>query len=182
MDLSVFCKIFISLSFRHYASFQTEFLPLCCSCKQPISALEEIIHTATQNTLNLTHTHLVLAVTAASYPPLTLSSRYANFPNVSTSPTNFSSCPAAFLIFPSHYLQATFIDNFAVTLFTRAHLLWIHLPHCSHKTELAISQVADPTWVNFTFRQIILCDVVDDHQLGPKVNFQTIDTKSLLLY
>ena len=39
-------------------------------------------------------------------------------------------------IFPSHFLHAKFLYNFGVTHFTPTHLLWIHLPHCTHKTEL----------------------------------------------
>ena len=48
MDLSVRCKIPISLSFKHHANFHTVLLVLCNSYGQLLSALEETFcHTAT---------------------------------------------------------------------------------------------------------------------------------------
>ena len=53
------------------------------------------------------------------------------------------------------------------------HPLWIHIPHCTHNTELAYTrkqQTADEP----TFRQTIFCDVAADHYLGfPMANSQT---------
>ena len=87
---------------------------------------------------NLAHLHLVMAVTAASHlqPALTLSPRYVNSLTVSISSHIFSSYSTASSIFPSHFLHVKFLENFGVTLFTPAHLMWIHVPHCTHKANL----------------------------------------------
>ena len=82
--------------------------------------------------------HFNLAVTAASHPPPehTLSPRYVNFLNVSTSSHTFSSCSTASPIFPSHFLHVKCLENIGHP-FSPAHLPWIDLPHCTHNTELA---------------------------------------------
>ena len=93
--------------------------------------------------------------------------------------------PLLHIIFPSAplplqyslhiFCKQNFFKN-VVTILTPAHLPWIHLPHCTHKTELAFtlkletphwstllsswrphigqlySQAGDPTWVNFTLK------------------------------
>ena len=33
-------------------------------------------------------------------------------------------------------MQAKFSENFVVTILTVAHLLWIHVPYCTHKNEV----------------------------------------------
>ena len=71
---------------------------------------------------------LVLTVTAASHPPpltqiVLFLLHYITF-TPAPLPFNISfTFPASSLIF-------------GVSLFTPAHLLWIHLPHCTHKTTL----------------------------------------------
>ena len=56
--------------------------------------------------------------------------------------------------------------------------------HITLNTQYWVSlyfQGEDPTWINFTFRHAVLCDVAADHYLGfLKVNFQTIALKSLI--
>ena len=108
MDLSVLCKIFISLSFRHHSSIPYS-----------IAGLTQLLETAnfnlkgnfpysnTMHSLNLTYPHLVLAVTAASHPPPapTLSPRYVNSFYVFTSLHNFSSRFTASPIFPLNFLH-----------------------------------------------------------------------------
>ena len=42
-------------------------------------------------------------------------------------------------IFSSCFLYVKFHENLGVTLFTLAHLRWIHLLHCTHNTELAFT-------------------------------------------
>ena len=49
---------------------------------------------------------------------------------------DFSSCSSTSPVFHSHFQQATIRQDFIVTLFTPAHPLWDHLPHCAHTTEL----------------------------------------------
>ena len=57
---------------------------------------------------------------------------------------NFSSYSTASPIFPSHFPHVIFLEHFGVTLFTPAHLPWIHLPHCEHKAELAFISSCRP--------------------------------------
>ena len=71
---------------------------------------------------------------------LTLSPRYVNSLTVSTSSYNFLSCSTACRIFPSHFLHVTFLEDYEVIIFTNAHLPWIHLLHCRHKTESAYTR------------------------------------------
>ena len=87
-----------------------------------------------------------------------LSPRYVNSLTVSTSSDNLSFCSTASPIFPSHFLHVKLLENFGVILVILAHIQWIHLPHCTHKTDSLYSQAADPTWINFIFRQATLCD------------------------
>ena len=42
-------------------------------------------------------------------------------------------------IFSSRFLHVKFFENFHITILSLAHLPWIHLPHCRHKTELAFT-------------------------------------------
>ena len=74
-----------------------------------------------------------------SSPALTLSPRYVNSLTMSTSSHNFTPCYTASPIFPSCFLHTRFLENIGVTIFTPAHLQWIYLPHCTHKTKLAFA-------------------------------------------
>ena len=154
--------------------FHTVLLALHNSYKQPLSALEETFcHTATHHTLIYAHPHLVLAVTAALHPPpaLPMSPTYVNSLTFSTSSNNFSSCST---------FSACKISCKQVTLYTPAHLPWIHMPHYSLNQVNLFSQTADPTWLDYTFRQAILCDATADHHFGfPKINIYAIAVKSL---
>ena len=129
MDLSTFCEIPLSFSFRHHPS-------LLCR----ISRLTQLLYAApfsfrgnllpysnSPHSLSLNHQHL--AIMAASHPALTLSPSYVASQTVSTSPPTFSSCSTAYPTFPSHFLQTSFLGRFVVTLFTAAHQSLIHLPH-----------------------------------------------------
>ena len=52
---------------------------------------------------------------------------------------NFSFCVTVSPIFLSHFLQDNHHENFSVTLFTPAYLPWIHIPRCTHTTELVLT-------------------------------------------
>ena len=117
--------------------FHTALRALHNSQTAPFSQRETLLsNSVSPHSINLTHPHFVLAVTAASHPPSTLilSSRYVNYLTVSTSSHNFFSCSTASQIFPS-----LLSENFTVTILTPAHLLWIHLPHGTRNTELTFT-------------------------------------------
>ena len=144
-DHGYFCPSWNSLLIFFQAPWFT-FIQYCCPyvtlINNPFHPRGSLLqYSISLHSLKLTHPHLVLAVTAASHhpPALTLSPRYVNSLTVSTSSHNFSSCSTASPIFPSHFLHARFLDHVGVTIFTPAHLPWIYLPHCRHKTELAFT-------------------------------------------
>ena len=134
LSLVKFPSHFLSGTMHH---LHTVLLVLHNTHKQPLSALEEI----SLHSINLTHPHLVLAVTAASHPPpaLTQSPRYVTSLTISTSSHHFSSCFTVSPIFPSHFLHVKYFFKTGVTLFTPAHLPWIHLPHRTRKIKLAFT-------------------------------------------
>ena len=94
-----------------------------------------------------------MAVSATSHPQLaiSLSPRYVNSLTVSTLSYNFYSCFTVSQIFPSRFLHVKFLENIGVTLFTLAHLPWIHLPYYTLFWVSLYSQAADLTLVNFAF-------------------------------
>ena len=131
------------------------------------------------NSLILIHPHLVLAITSSTCThPVT---KICQFPCCFHFITTVFPAPLP-PIFPSHFLHVQFLEYFVVTLFILAHLPWIHLPHCTHKTELAFTlKLPTPHRSTFTFRHAILCDAATDHCLGFwKVNFEIHALKNLL--
>ena len=53
----------------------------------------------------------------------------------------------------------------------------------THNSVSLYSQAADTTWINFAFRQTILCNASTDHCIGfPTINFQALAIKSLSFY
>ena len=135
------------------------------------------------HSLSITHPHLVLAVTAASHPPttITMSRRYVNSLTVFTSSHNFSSCSTASPIFPSHFLHVKFLQHLGVSLLNPAHLSWNHLPHCRHKIELTFNLKLQTPHGSTLLLDMPFVVMPIVHYLGfPKVNFQTLALKSLL--
>ena len=47
---------------------------------------------------------------------------------------------------PQHLLQANFLRHIGITHVTPPHLLWIHLPHFTHRRVSCYRHVTDHTW------------------------------------
>ena len=96
MDLSVLHKIPMSLSSNHHAS-----LRLMAIQTDPISVIENLPHSSSPHSQNITYPHIVQVITEASHPPPAhnLSLRYINSLTASTQSHNVSSCLTAIAIF-----------------------------------------------------------------------------------
>ena len=114
MYLSVIRKITISSCFKQHISLQTELLNPPTSCSGSHSSLTYF--TCTQSPTKI-----------------------YEFFTTSTSSLSFSSCFTAPSILPSHFQHVNLPENIGGTHFTLAHLPWIHLPRCTHNTELALT-------------------------------------------
>ena len=100
--------------------------------------------------------------------------------NVSTLSYNFPYYSTASLIFLTHFLHVKFLENSGVTIFTPAILLWIHLTHCTHKTELAFTlklQIPDRSTLLSEKPSFIMLPLTIT-MLFPKLTFKPLLSKA----